>query len=53
MKKAMRVMVMVDIREDADDDDAVREAVKDKLQEAIDDDSLDYTVEEEEEEEFG
>jgi hypothetical protein len=52
MKKAMRVMVMVDIREDADDEDAVREAVKEKLQEAIDDDGLDFTVEEEEEE-FG
>lgn len=52
-KKALRVLVLVDIREDADDDDAVREAIKDKLQESIDDDSLDYTVEESEEEDFG
>lgn len=52
MKQALRIMVMVDIREDADDEDAVREAIKDKLQEALDDDNIKYSIDEVEEEEL-
>jgi len=51
-KKALRVLVIIDIREDIDDDDAVRSAIKDKLQECIDDDSLDYEVDQMEEDDF-
>lgn len=44
--KTLKVMVMLEIRVDADDEEAVREEIKESLQEAIDDDTLDYTVEE-------
>lgn len=49
--KTMRVLVMVEIRANDDDDSEVREATKDALLEAIEDDTLEFTVEETEEEE--
>lgn len=49
MIKSLRVVVLVDIRADEDDEDAVREATKERLQEAIDDDTLNMSVEESEE----
>ena len=48
--KTLRVMVMVEIRADEDDEEAVLEATKEALQEAIDDDTLNYSVEESEDE---
>lgn len=44
--KTLKVTVTIEIRQDPDDEDAVREEIKEALQEAIDDDTLDYTVEE-------
>lgn len=51
--KTLRVMVMVEVRvNDQDDEDEVREAAKESLQEAIDDDNLELSVEESEDDEF-
>lgn len=51
MIKTLKAMVIVEIRADADDEDAVKEAIKDAVQEQIELDKLDYTVEESEDEE--
>lgn len=51
MIKTLKAMVLVEIRVDADDDDAVKEAITDAVQEQIELDELDYTVEESEDEE--
>lgn len=51
MIKTLKAMVMVEIRADIDDDDSVKEAIADALQEQIELDELDYTVEESEDEE--
>lgn len=51
--KTIKAMVLVETRvNDPNDDDEVREAIKDSLTESIEDDTLDYSVEESEEDEF-
>ena len=57
MMKTMRALVMVEFRADPDDDEAVQEAIVDKLEEMVqeskDDGTLiDYSVEDTEDDEF-
>lgn len=51
MVKTLKAMVVVEVRADIEDDEAVKEAITDALQEQIELDELDYTVEESEDEE--
>jgi hypothetical protein len=52
MMKTLNVKVTVEIRADHEDDDAILQATKEALQEAIEDDSLEIEVEESEDEDF-
>ena len=53
MIKTLKVMVVLEIQADVYVDDSVREEIADTLQEQIELDELDYTVEESDEEEAG
>lgn len=44
--KTYKVMVFLEIRAEDDDEDTMRSAIKDALQEAAEDDTFDYTAEE-------
>jgi len=46
MMKTLNIKVSIQVRVDSDDDDDVAQAVKDALQESIEDDTLQYEVEE-------
>jgi len=51
--KTMRILVLVEIRAEEDDDDQILEATKDALQEAMEDDTLDWKISEtEDDDEF-
>lgn len=50
--KTLKVTVNLEIRADADDDEAIKEAVKDLLLESIEQDELEYDVEESDEDDF-
>jgi hypothetical protein len=47
--KTLKVTVELEIRADADDEGAIREAIRDAFREAMDDDTFEYTSEEVEE----
>lgn len=44
--KTLKVLVKLEIRADADDEGAIREEIRAALQEAIDDDTFEYSSEE-------
>lgn len=50
MIKTLKAMVFIEIRADIEDDDAVKEAITDAIQECIENDELDYSVEESDDE---
>lgn len=48
----IKVTIQITIRADRDDEDGIREAVQDKLRELIEAEELDFTLDEDEDEDY-